>query len=204
MKRNKRHKPQQFLKPQGSQRCSTSVFLLLQSQRGASCSLHHECFPTVAACSSKCRGDAVQAHQVHVDVRPGRQDHVQFTHTHTHTHSSPRSRKGCLRKRGTRSRRCVHNNTQRHNNTHTHTHTHTLERNPGKTRKNAKLKNAGPTEITEASRQTAGAPTGGIRLQTSKRLTKRKIGITLAPALRKHSQARCPAAIPIATRDSAR
>ena len=67
--------------------------------------------------------------------------------------------------------------------THTHTHTHTLERNPGKTRKNAKLKNAGPTEITEASRQTAGAPTGGIRLQTSKRLPYQKIGSTLAPSL---------------------
>ena len=65
----------------------------------------------------------------------------------------------------------------------THTHTHTLERNPGKTRKNAKLKNAGPTEITEASRQTAGAPTGGIRLQTSKRLPYQKIGSTLAPSL---------------------
>jgi hypothetical protein len=33
---------------------------------------------------------------------------------------------------------------------HTHTHTHTHESNPGKTRKNATLKNAGPTEITEA------------------------------------------------------
>ena len=54
---------------------------------------------------------------------------------------------------------------------YTHTHTHTLERNPGKTRKNAKLKNAGPTEITEAYRdyrQTVGAPTGGIRLQTER------------------------------------
>ncbi len=64
----------------------------------------------------------------------------------------------------------------------THTHTDTLERNPGKTRKNAKLKNAGPTEITEASRQTAGAPTGGIRLQTSKRLPYQKIRSTLAPS----------------------
>ena len=44
------------------------------------------------------------------------------THTHTHTLSSPRSRKGCLRKRGTRSRRCVHNNTQRHNNTDAESH----------------------------------------------------------------------------------
>ena len=86
--------------------------------------------------------------------------------------------------------------THTHAHTHTHTHTHTLESNPGKTRKNAKLKNAGPTEITEAYRQTAGAPTGGIRLQTSKHLTKRKIGTTLAPALRKHSPARYPAAIP--------
>ena len=54
--------------------------------------------------------------------------------------------------------------------THTHSH-YILERNPWKTRKNAKLKNAGPTEITDAYRQTAGAPTGGIRLQTSKRHT---------------------------------
>ena len=67
-------------------------------------------------------------------------------------------------------------------NAHTHTHTHTHESNPGKTRKNAKLKNAGPTEITEASRQTAGAPTGGIRLQTSKRLPYQKIRSTLAPS----------------------
>ena len=36
-----------------------------------------------------------------------------------------------------------------------HTHTHILESNPGKTRKNAPLENAGPTEITEACRQTA-------------------------------------------------
>ena len=52
------------------------------------------------------------------------------THTHTHTHtltlSSPRSRKGCLRKRGTRSRRCVHNNTQRHNNTDAESHSPNL------------------------------------------------------------------------------
>ena len=46
--------------------------------------------------------------------------------THTHTLSSPRSRKGCLRKRGTRSRRCVHNNTQRHNNTDAESHSPTL------------------------------------------------------------------------------
>ena len=48
------------------------------------------------------------------------------THTHTHTLSSPRSRKGCLRKRGTRSRRCVHNNTQRHNNTDAESHSPNL------------------------------------------------------------------------------
>ena len=48
------------------------------------------------------------------------------THTHTHTLSSPRSRKGCLRKRGTRSRRCVHNNTQRHNNTDAESHSTNL------------------------------------------------------------------------------
>ena len=47
-------------------------------------------------------------------------------HTHTHTLSSPRSRKGCLRKRGTRSRRCVHNNTQRHNNTDAESHSPNL------------------------------------------------------------------------------
>ena len=76
-----------------------------------------------------------------------------------------------------------------------YTHTHTLESNPGKTRKNATLENAGPKEITEACRQTAGAPTRGIRLQTSKHLTERKIGITLTSALRKHAHARCPAAI---------
>ena len=53
-----------------------------------------------------------------------------YTHTHTHTHthtlSSPRSRKGCLRKRGTRSHRCVHNNTQRHNNTDAESHSPNL------------------------------------------------------------------------------
>ena len=75
------------------------------------------------------------------------------------------------------------------------THTQTLESNPWKTRKNATLENAGPTEITEASRQTAGAPTRGIRLQTSQHLTRRKIGITHASAPRTHAQARCPAAI---------
>ena len=48
------------------------------------------------------------------------------THTHTHTLSSPRSRKGCLRKRGTRSRRCVHNNTQRHNNIDAESHSPNL------------------------------------------------------------------------------
>ena len=48
------------------------------------------------------------------------------THTHTHKLSSPRSRKGCLRKRSTRSRRCVHNNTQRHNNTDAESHSPTL------------------------------------------------------------------------------
>ena len=48
------------------------------------------------------------------------------THTHTHTLSSPRSRKGCLRKRGTRSHRCVHNNTQRHNNTDAESHSPNL------------------------------------------------------------------------------
>ena len=37
--------------------------------------------------------------------------------SHTHTRSSPWSRKGCLRKRGTGSRRCVHNNPQQHTNT---------------------------------------------------------------------------------------
>ena len=47
-------------------------------------------------------------------------------HTHTHTLSSQRSRKGCLRKRGTRSRRCVHNNTQRHNNTDAESHSTSL------------------------------------------------------------------------------
>ena len=46
--------------------------------------------------------------------------------THTHTLSSPRSRKGCLRKRGTGSHRCVHNNTQRHNNTDAESHSPTL------------------------------------------------------------------------------
>ena len=79
---------------------------------------------------------------------------------------------------------------------HTHTHTHTHESNPWKTRKNATLENAGPTEITEASRQTAGAPTRGIRLQTSQHLTRRKIGIAHASAPRTHAHARCPAAIP--------
>ena len=52
-----------------------------------------------------------------------------ITHTHshyTHTLSSPRSRKGCLRKRGTRSHRCVHNNTQRHNNTDAESHSPNL------------------------------------------------------------------------------
>ena len=59
------------------------------------------------------------------------------THTHTlssprsrkgytHTLSSPKSRKGCLRKRGTRSRRCVHNNTQRNNNTDAESHSMNL------------------------------------------------------------------------------
>ena len=48
------------------------------------------------------------------------------THTHTHTLSSPGSRKGCLRKRGTRSRRCVHNNTQRHSNTDAESHSPNL------------------------------------------------------------------------------
>ena len=48
------------------------------------------------------------------------------THTHTHTLSSQRSRKGCLRKRGTRSRRCVHHNTQRHNNTDAESHSPNL------------------------------------------------------------------------------
>ena len=52
-----------------------------------------------------------------------------------------------------------------------------------KTRKNAKQENAGPTEITEANRQTAGAPTGGLRQKTSKRLTYKKIGTALAPSL---------------------
>ena len=66
---------------------------------------------------------------------------------------------------------------------HTHTNTHTLESNPGKTRKNAKQKSAGPAEIAEANRQTAGAPRGGIRLQNSKRLPYQKIGSTLAPSL---------------------
>ena len=80
--------------------------------------------------------------------------------------------------------------------THTHTHTHTLESNPGKTRKNATLENVGPTEITEACRQTAGAPTRGIRLQISQHLTRRKIGIAHASAPRTHAHARCPAAIP--------
>ena len=79
--------------------------------------------------------------------------------------------------------------------THTHTHTHTLESNQGKTRKNATLENAGPTEITEACRQTAGAPTRGIRLQTSQHLTRRKIGIAHASAPRTHAHARSPAAI---------
>ena len=79
---------------------------------------------------------------------------------------------------------------------HTHSHTHTLESNPWKTRKNSTLENAGPTEITEASRQTAGAPTRGIRLQTSQHLTRRKIGITHASAPRTHAHARCPTAIP--------
>ena len=41
-----------------------------------------------------------------------------YTYIYTHTLSSPRSRKGCLRKRGTRS----------HSHTHTHTHTATLTR----------------------------------------------------------------------------
>ena len=68
-----------------------------------------------------------------------------------------------------------------------HTHTHTHESNPGKTRKNATLENAGPTEITEACRQTAGAPTRGIRLQTSQHLTRRKIGIAHASAPRTHA-----------------
>ena len=45
-----------------------------------------------------------------------------YIHTHTHTLSSPWSRKGCLRKWGTGSRRCVHNNTQRHNNTDAESH----------------------------------------------------------------------------------
>ena len=51
---------------------------------------------------------------------------TKHTHTHTHTLSSPRSRKGCLRKRGTRSRRCVHNNTQRHSNTDAESHSPNL------------------------------------------------------------------------------
>ena len=41
----------------------------------------------------------------------------------------------------------------------------------------------GPAEITEANRQTADAPSGGLRLKTSKRLTYRKIGTTIAPSL---------------------
>ena len=45
------------------------------------------------------------------------------------------------------------------------------------------MKNAGPAEITEANRQAADAPSGGLRLKTSKRLTYRKIGTTLAPSL---------------------
>ena len=58
--------------------------------------------------------------------REGRRGPDTHTHTHTHTLSSPRSRKGCLRKRGTRSRRCVHNNTQRHNNTDAESHSPNL------------------------------------------------------------------------------
>merc|ERR1711966_307498 len=91
----------------------------------------------------------------------------------------------------------THSRTRTHTytHTHTHTHTHTLESNPWKTRKTATLENAGPTEITEASRQTAGAPTRGIRLQTSQHPTRRKIGITHASAPRTHAHARSPAAI---------
>ena len=80
--------------------------------------------------------------------------------------------------------------------THTHTHTHTLASNPGKTRKNATLENVGPTELTEACRQSAGAPTRGIRLQISQHQIRRKIGIAHASAPRTHAHARCPAAIP--------
>ena len=57
---------------------------------------------------------------------PALRTHTHTQHTHTHTLSSPRSRKGCLRKRGTRSRRCVHNNTQRHNNTDAESHSPNL------------------------------------------------------------------------------
>ena len=76
-------------------------------------------------CQQRCRSVirlSIQPPRVHLAVG------VPHTHTHTHTNtlSSPKPRKGCLRKRGTRSRRCVHNNTQRHNNTDAESHSPNL------------------------------------------------------------------------------